>query len=145
MKKIIREFLRRGIVACGIGPLILAILYAVMQRTTGLQTLTVDQICLGILSLSALAFLAGGMNVVYQIEQIPLMTAILLHGSVLYVGYLITYLINGWLEWGMIPILVFSGIFLVGYLVIWAIIYSVIKHNTDSINEKLKKKQQNAA
>ena len=79
---------------------------------------------------------------VYQMERLPLMLAILIHGSVLYVCYLITYLLNGWLEWGTGPILVFTGIFVFGYLVIWAVIYSIIRKNTETINEGLKKKRQ---
>ena len=71
------------------------------------------------------------------------MVAILIHGGVLYVSYLGTYLLNDWLEWGVIPIVIFSAIFVVGYIVIWAIIYSIIKRNTKKLNEMLKKKQQN--
>ena len=82
------------------------------------------------------------MNVIYQIERLPLMVAILIHGGVLYISYLATYLLNDWLEWGAIPILVFSGIFILGYLVIWAIIYCIIKKRTDRLNEILKQKQQ---
>ena len=104
--------------ACGFGPLVLAILYLILQKQCDLQTLTVQEVCLGILSLSALAFIAGGMNVVYSIEKLPLMPAILIHGSVLYVSYLATYLVNGWLERSIAPILVFSGIFIAGYLAI---------------------------
>jgi len=55
-----------------------------------------------------------------------------------------TYLLNDWLEWGVTPILVFSGIFVLGYLVIWAIIYSIIKRKTDKLNRILKQKQQRA-
>ena len=91
--------------------------------------------------LFVLAFIAGGMNFIYQIEQLPLMVAILIHGGILYISYLGTYLLNGWLEWGGIPILVFTGIFVGGYLVIWAVIYSIIKKNTDRINEVLKKQK----
>lgn len=142
MKKYILEFMRRGLAACGLGPIVLAILYLIMGRTGALEHLRVDQVCIGIFSLSALAFIAGGMNVLYQIERLPLMVAILIHGSVLYVSYLATYLVNSWLEWGLLSILVFSGIFVVGYFAIWAIIYSIIKKNTDQINELLKEKQQ---
>ena len=99
---------------------------------------------MGIFSLSVLAFIAGGMNTIYQIERLPLMAAIFIHGGVLYIGYLCTYLLNDWLAWGSIPILVFSGIFIVGYFVIWAIIYIIIKKNTEKINQILKTKQQNA-
>ena len=141
MKRHVLEFLRRGIVACGLGPLILAVLYMILQQEAVLQTLTVNEVCIGICSLTALAFIAGGMNCIYQVERLPLMVAVLIHGCVLYVSYLGTYLINGWLEWGTLPILVFTGIFITGYLIIWAIIYCVIKRNTDQINEKLKKKR----
>lgn len=144
MKKSVLEFLRRGLVACGFGPLVLAIFYLILQHQGAVELLTVNQVCLGIFSLSALAFIAGSMNVIYQIERLPLMVAILIHGGVLYVSYLGTYLLNGWLEWGATPILVFSGIFVLGYLVIWAIIYSIIKRNTEKLNEVLMKKQQMA-
>lgn len=143
MKKYVWDFFRRGLIAGGFGPIVLAIFYLILQHQGVLETLTVNQVCLGIFSLSALAFIAGGMNAIYQIERLPLMVAILIHGSVLYISYLGTYLINGWLEWGMISVLAFSGIFIVGYLVIWAIIYSIIKRNTEKVNEVLKKKQQN--
>lgn len=141
MKKIVLEFLRRGCVACGSGPIILAILYLILQQN-GLQTLSVQQVSLGIFSLSILAFIAGGMNVIYHVERLPLMAAILIHSVVLYVSYLVTYLINGWLEWGVTPILAFSIIFLVGYLLIWAAIYCIIRKKTRQVNELLKKKQQ---
>ena len=141
MKKNILEFLRRGLIACGFGPIVLAILYLILQQQAAVETLTVNQVCLGIFSLSALAFIAGGMNVIYQIERLPLMVAILIHGGVLYFSYLITYLLNNWLEWGVTPILVFSGIFVFGYLAVWAAIYFINKNRTKKLNEKLKQKQ----
>lgn len=128
--------------ACGLGPLVLAVLYLALQQQQVIETLTVNEVCLGIFSLSALAFIAGGMNAIYQIEQLPLMVAILIHGAVLYLSYLATYLLNDWLEQGVTPILVFSGIFALGYLVVWAVIYSIIKRNTKQLNELLKQKQQ---
>ena len=141
MKKLILEFLRRGLIACGFGPLVLAIVYLILQQYCDVQTLSVNDVCLGILSLSTLAFIAGGLNVLYQIERLPLMAAIFIHGIVLYISYLITYLINSWLEWGITPILFFSAIFVLGYIVIWTIIISITKKNTAKLNEMLKKKQ----
>ena len=141
MKKTILEFIRRGMTACGIGPIVLAILYLILQQQEGLQTLSINQVCLGIFSISILAFIAGGMNVVYQMERLPLMVAITIHGGVLYISYLITYLMNDWLQWGTTEILVFSGIFVLGYIIIWLIIYSIIKRNTEKINKVLQEKQ----
>ena len=143
MKKFVLEFLRRGFAACGMGPIILAILYLILQQTAAEETLTVNQVCIGIFSITALAFIAGGMNAIYQIERLPLTVAILIHGSVLYISYLVTYLLNDWLDWGVMPIVVFSAIFLVGYIVIWALIYSITKNRTERLNEALKQKQQN--
>ena len=142
MKKFVLEVLRRGMVACGFGPMILVVLYLILKRSTGLETLTVDEVCVGIVSLSMLAFVAGGMNALYQIERLPLMLAILIHGGVLYISYLGTYLINGWLEWGMAPVLVFTGIFALGYLMIWMVIYFITKKNTNQVNAVLREKQQ---
>ena len=144
MKKSVFEFFRRGLVACGLGPIVLAVYYLILHNQTGLETLSVEQVCVGIFSLTALAFVAGGMNVVYQIERLPLMIVILIHGCVLYVSYLGTYLLNGWLERGIVALLVFTGIFVMGYLLIWAIIYSIVKRRTDRINGMLRQKQRNA-
>ena len=144
MKRTVLEFIRRGMMVCGFGPMVLAVLYLILHHRAGLDTLPVGQVCIGIFSLSALAFVAGGMNVIYLIERLPLMVAILIHGCVLYVTYLGTYLLNDWLEWGTAPILVFSGIFVIGYLAIWAIIYSIVRRNTKRLNEMLRQKQQTA-
>ena len=142
MKRFVSEFFRRGLTACGFGPIILAVLYLILHYKGSVETLSVNQVCIGIFSITLLAFVAGGMNAVYQIERLPLMIAILIHGAVLYASYLATYLLNDWLDWGWIPVLVFSGIFVVGYLAIWAVIYSVIKRNTKKLNKMLKEKQQ---
>ena len=144
MKRNFTEFFRRGFIAGGFGPIVLAVLYWILHRQGAIHTLTIHQFCLGTFSLYALAFIVGGMNIIYQIERLPLMIAILIHGCTLYISYLITYLFNGWLELGILPIVVFSTIFIVGYLVIWAIIYAIIKHNTAKINALLKKKQHDA-
>lgn len=141
MKKFTLDFLRRGAVACGFGPIVLAVLYLILRQSANLATLTGDEVCVGLFSVTALAFIAGGMNAIYQIERLPLMVAIFIHGMVLYISYLATYLVNDWLERGWIPILVFTGIFAVGYLAIWAIIYAITKKSTEKINAVLKKKQ----
>ena len=142
MKKYISEFFRRGLIAAGFGPMILAILYLILFQAAEVAVLTVNEVCIGIFSLYVLAFMAGGMNVIYQIERLPLMMAILIHGGVLYAGYLMTYLLNGWLERGAAPILIFTVIFILGYLAIWGIIYFTTKKKTRELNEVLKKKQE---
>ena len=140
MKRFIKDFLHRGMISCGFGPLVLAVIYLVMQGVGAIDTLSVNGVCIGIFSLSALAFIGGGMEAIYQIERLPLMVAILIHGGVLYIGYLGTYLLNDWLDIGAMPIIVFTAIFVVGYIVIWAVIYSIIKRKTAKLNEVLSRK-----
>ena len=115
----------------------MAIVYLFLQKYAGVETLTVNQMCTGIISLSLLAFIAGGMNSIYKLERLPLMAAILIHGLVLYICYLATYLINDWLDIGTTPILIFTGIFIVGYIVIWVVLYSVNRSKIKRINEIL--------
>ena len=137
MKKILSGFFLRGMIACGFGPIVFAILYLILQQQGVVKVITVNQMCLGIFSLAFLAFMAGGMNIIYQIERLPLMVAILIHGCVLYVVYLGTYLINDWMESGVAPILVFTVIFVFGYLIIWLVIYSMNTRNTKRLNQIL--------
>lgn len=142
MKKFVSEFMRRGMVAGGFGPIILAIVYLSLYHNGVIETLTVEEVCKGIFSLTALAFLAGGMNALYQVERLPLMPSILIHGVSLYIGYLVTYRLNNWMEGGTASIMFFTVIFVVGYVVIWVIIYFVTKRNTGKVNAILQQKQQ---
>lgn len=141
MKAFIKDFLLRGMVAAGFGPVALAIIYLILQKNGVIDTLTVNEVSIGILSLFALAFLAGGVNAVYRVERFPLMVAILIHGIVLYIAYFAVYLINDWLKDGWISVLAFTVIFVVGYLIIWAVIYFVTRRKAAKLNSLLKEKQ----
>ena len=126
-------------IACAGGPIVLAIIYGIIGATGEVTSLTPQEVCLGILTITLLAFTVAGMTAIYQVEKLPLASAILIHGGVLYATYLLIYLINGWLQKDLIPILVFTGIFLLVYLLIWVIIYSVEKAKIKKINEMRKK------
>lgn len=141
MKKFLSNFFLRGLLAAAGGPVVLAIVYGILGATGAVTALTPKEVSLGILTVTVLALCVGGMTAIYQVERLPLLSAILIHGGVLYAAYIIIYLINGWLKQQLIPILIFTGIFLVGYAVIWLIIYFSTKAKTDQLNKKLKKHQ----
>ena len=140
MKSFMSDFVRRGLVACGLGPVVLAVVYLILHRCGVVDSLSVDEMCTGIFSLAALAFVAGGLNALYRIERMPLMAAVTVHGGALYLGYLATYLLNGWLSLSKTPVLVFSAIFVVGYLAVWAVIYASVRIRTKKVNQVLKQK-----
>ena len=139
MKQFWKEFLLRGLICAAGGPLVLAVVYGILDATGTVQTLSPMQVCIAIVTLMLLAFTAAGMTAIYQLEQLPLPTAILLHGGVLYLVYIVIYLLNGWLPSQLIPILVFTGIFIAGYALVWLIIYLVTKANANKLNKQLKK------
>ena len=138
MKKFWKEFLLRGLICAGGGPLVLAVICGILGATGAVSQLSPGQVCIGILTIMLLAFIAAGMTAVYQAEQLPLPTRILLHGGALYIAYILTYLINGWLQQSLVPILVFTGIFAGGYGLIWLIVYWVERSKAEAINKKLR-------
>lgn len=139
MKKYICEFLKRGLTFSVGGPVILAIVYGILGASGATESLSPAEVCKGILTVSLMAFIAAGITVVYSIEKLPLFSAVLLHGIVLYADYILIYLVNGWLKSQLLPILIFTGIFLVGYAVIWLAIYFATKASANSLNRKLQK------
>ncbi len=140
MKKFWKEFLFRGLICASGGPIVLAIIYGIMGATGAVKYFSPREVCTGILTITLLAFIAAGMTAIYQMEQLPLPTMILLHGGALYLAYILTYLLNGWLKQQLIPILVFTGIFVAGYALVWLMIYSITKSKTEALNRKLKAK-----
>ncbi|MBQ8434363.1 MAG: DUF3021 domain-containing protein [Clostridia bacterium] len=141
MKKFFKEFCLRGMTAAWGGPIILAIIYGILGLTGVVVTLDVNQVVLGVVTSTLMAFVAAGITAVYQVEKLPLMHAIVLNGVVLYIDYLGIYLLNGWLADGIGPLLIFTAIFVVGYAIVWLIVASIIKHNANKLNQKLNTKQ----
>lgn len=138
MKTFLKEFLFRGLLAASGGPIVLAIIYGALGATGVVSSFSPKEVCLGILTITLLAFTVAGMTAIYQLERLPLIHAILIHAAVLYAAYILIYLANGWLKQQLIPILVFTGIFIAGYAVIWVIVYCITKATAAALNEKLK-------
>lgn len=139
MKKFLKEFLLRGLICAGGGPLVLAVIYGILGAAGAAEAFTPREVCLGIVSITLLAFTAAGMTAIYQQEQLPLPIMILIHGGTLYISYILTYLINGWLQNSLMPVLVFTGIFVAGYALIWFIIYLIEKSKAEKLNKLLKR------
>lgn len=138
MKKFLKEFLFRGLICASGGPVVLAIIYGILGATGAAEALSPHEVCMGILTITLLAFIAAGMTAIYQMEQLPLAIMILLHGGALYVAYILTYLLNGWLLRQLTPIAIFTGIFIAGYALIWLIIYCIEKAKAKKLTKLLK-------
>lgn len=136
--KYIADFLKRGLLAAVGGPIVLAIIYAILGKAGVVDTLTPGEVSRGILTVTLMAFIAGGVSIVYAIEQLPLGWATLIHGAALYVDYLLIYLLNDWIPGGGAGIGIFTGIYIAGYAVIWLSIIFSIKAKTRHLNRQLR-------
>lgn len=135
MKKHLIDFCKRGLVAAWSGPVIMAIVWLCLKAAGVVETLTVDQVVLGIISTTFMAFIAAGVSIVYKIETLPKTIAALIQMAVLYVDYMGIYLLNGWLPVNKIGM--FTLIFIAIFAAIWLIIYMSIRMKVNRINQKM--------
>lgn len=137
MKKYVVEFLKRGMSFCFGGPLVIAIVYGILGLVGAVESFTVGEVVTGIFSSTLLAFIAAGVTVIYTIDKLSPFSAALIHGVVLYLDYILLYLFNGWLQSSLKPIMIFTICFVLGYLIIWAIVFVVTRKCTKKLNESL--------
>ncbi len=135
MKAFFKEFFKRGLISAWGGPFILAIIYLILGKTEVAESLSPIEVSLGILSITFMAFIAGGITAIYQSEKLPLTFSILIHAVILYLDYLIMYLLNNWIPRGGNEIWVFTGIFFLGFCLVWLIIYLFMRKKTCDINK----------
>lgn len=133
----LRNFIRRGLMAAGGGPVVLAIIYGILGLTGAAEALVPQKICLEILTVTLMAFIAGGIGVVYQMERLPLLAATAIHAMALYLDYLLIYLLNDWLSRSWQSVGLFTVIYVLGYALIWLGIVLSIRRKTASVNVAL--------
>ena len=137
MKKMMKEFIFRGLIAAGFGPIVYGIVIFIIE-TCGVNAMQDGSMILkAILSTYMMAFICAGASVIWQNERLGLGYSALIHGTVIYISYLITYLLNGWLDHDKIG--QFSIIFISGYIIIWLIIFITEKLNAKKLNQQLNK------
>lgn len=140
MNKYLKNFLIRGLIFGGFGPIILgAVLCMVDLSGIDLELNGVD-ILLAILSTYILAFVQAGASVFNQIEHWSLARSLGLHFSVLFIVYTFTYLVNSWIPFEPMAILIFCLIFVLIYFTVWLTVYFSVRAYTKRMNEKIGRK-----
>ena len=140
MKEFVKNFCKRGLVAFGFGPVIMAIVYIFLEIAGVEGTLGFIELSKQILIVSVMAFVAAGISAIYNVERLALPLAIFIHAAVLYTDYIFVYLINGWIKNSLMPLIIFTVIFIVGFALVWIIIYAVDKNAARKLNERLNKR-----
>ena len=134
----LKKFIHRGLMFGGFGPIIVGIIFAIMENTMVDFQPSGYEILLAIVSTYLLAFIQAGASVINQIEEWSLGKTLLVHFLTLYLSYIACYIINTWIPFDVIFLSIFSIIFAVTYLIIWLIVYISVKIVERNLNNKLK-------
>lgn len=137
MNKYLKAFLHRGLMFGGFGPVIMGIIYAILEKTTDGFLLTGKEVSLAIFSVYLLAFVHAGASVFNQIEEWPLAKSLFFHFTTLYVAYVSCYLINTWIPFKAEIVMIFTAIFVAVYFVIWITVCLCVKATSKRFNKKL--------
>ncbi len=138
MNKYVKSFLQRGFAFSGLGPIVLAIVYLFLGRFIEDFSLTGTEAFFSILSVYLLAFLQAGASVFNQIEHWPIAKSLFCHFITIYISYSLCYVANSWIPFEPKVLIIFTLIFVIGYFLIWGIVYTSVKAASKKFNEKLK-------
>ena len=138
MNRYLKNFLHRGLIFGGFGPIILGIIYAILEKTVEDFSLTGTQVLIAIISVYILAFIQAGASVFNQIESFSIPKSLFCHLSLIYAAYVICYLVNNWIPFNPDVLLIFTAIFLAVYFTVWITVFLSIKITSKKLNAKLK-------
>ena len=137
MNRYVKSFIARGAVFAGFGPVVMGIIYAILNRTIENFSLGGGEVFLAIISTYLLAFIQAGASVFNQIEDWPLTKSLLFHFGTLYVGYLGFYALNRWIPFEISVVLIFTAIFVACYFFIWITVFLIVKATAKKLNKKI--------
>jgi len=127
VNKYLKSFIFRGAVFGGLGPMILGIVYAVLEASIDGFSLGGAEVLIAIVSTYLIAFVQAGASVFNQIEEWQPMKSVLFHFLSIYAVYALAYVMNSWIPFDPRVLLIFTGIFVLVYAVIWLTVYFSIK------------------
>ena len=134
----VKEFLHRGLIFGGLGPIVIGIVYFILHRTQDNFTLGGDEVFLGIVSVYLLAFVHAGASVFNQLEHWPVAKSTLCHFGILYVAYTLCYILNSWIPFEPVVLGIFTAVFVGMYLLVWLIVFISLKLYEKKLNRILK-------
>lgn len=137
MNKYVKEFLHRGLIFGGFGPIILGIVFAILEGTVDGFALGGGEVLVAVLSTYAIAFVQAGASVFNQIEHWSLAKSLFFHFGSIYLVYMVSYLANTWIPFEPLAVLIFTAIFAVVYFVVWVTVYLVVRGCEKKLNARV--------
>ena len=141
----VKEYIKRGLTFSGLGPIVAGIVYVLIEKSGVDLKLTGTDVLLAIVSTYIMAFVQAGASVFNSIDKWGKAKALFWQMSTIYIVYVIGYLINRWIPFDWIIILIFTVSFIVCYLTVWTTVYLIVRKETKKLNEKLKENQKELA
>ena len=137
MNKYVKEFLHRGLIFGGFGPVVVGIVFAILQYTVEGFSLGGTQVLLAIISTYLLAFVQAGVTVFNQIEHWSTVKSLLCHFGSLYAAYSVCYVANSWIPFDSMVLVIFTAIFVVMFFAIWTVVYLSVRAASRKFNKTL--------
>lgn len=133
----LKRFLQRGIAFGGFGPIITGIVFAILELSLPKFSLGGIEMLLAIVSSYLLAFIQAGASVFNQIEGWPIAKSSAIHFLTLFATYSLCYIINRWIPFEPLVLLIFAAVFTVSYAAVYLIVVLCIRHTAKHLNSKL--------
>ena len=139
MNKYLKDYLHRGLMFGGFGPIIAGIVYLIISFYVEDLSVSGVDFFTAIISTYVLAFVCAGSSVFNQIEHWSIAKSLVFHLSSYYLAYIFCYLINSWIPFDLKVILIFTGIFILSYFAIWLTVYICVKITGKRMSAKIRK------
>ena len=133
----VKEFIKRGLMFSGLGPVTTALVIFIISHFEENLHLGASQVLIMAVSTYILAFVQAGATVFNQIEHWSVPKSLACHFSSLYAVYVFTYLVNTWIPFNINVILVFTAIFVATFFIIWTVVFLAVRHLSRKLNKNL--------
>ena len=121
----------------GFGPIVFGIIVLCISYFDEVAEHSALPIFGGIVTTYILAFVQAGATVFNQIEHWSVPKSLFCHFGLLYVVYSLAYVANSWIPFKAEVLGVFTVIFVVGFFLIWGIVYLAVRSTGKKFNKKL--------
>ena len=137
MNKYVKEFLKRGLMFSGLGPIVAGIVYLLIEASGTDLNLDAPTVFMAIITTYIIAFVQAGSAIFNEIESWSRIKGLFFQMTSIYVVYLVGYLINNWIPFKIEVIIIFTTILIGAFLSVWLTVFLINRKVTKKLNDNL--------
>lgn len=137
MNRYLKCFLHRGLIFGGFGPIVTGIVYMILSFSIADFSVGGVEMFTAIISTYVLAFTHAGASIFNQIEGWPIAKSLFFHFGSLYLAYTLCYVINSWIPFDPVALIIYTAAFVFVYIAIWLTVVIAVGKTGKRINECL--------